>query len=178
MKSINRYLAIIVFFALVQVCLAADTFKIDPSHSTVGFSIRHIFNQVHGRFTKFSGSIQYDSTALDKFAVDLVVQDSSITTGNDGRDVDLRDTSFFFVDSLPTSTFKSVKAYKNDQGMFLDGKLTIRGVTKDITVPVEILGVAGTGDRVVAGFQSTFKINRKDYGIAWNRKMDTGTMLL
>ena len=143
-----------------------------------GFPIRHIFNHVHGWLTRFAGTIQYDSSALDKFSVDLVVQDGSITTGNDNRDRDLRDTTFFFVDSFPTATFRSTQAYKNEQGMFLDGKLTIRGVTKDITVPLEILGVGGSGERVVAGFRSEFKINRKDFGIEWNHKLDTGGMLL
>ena len=178
MKSFIRGVVLSILLIVGCGLTIADSFKIDRSHSNVGFSIRHIFSTVHGRFTKFSGTIEYDSTAIEKFAIELEVQDSSVNTDNEGRDQDLRDTSFFFVDSFPKSTFKSTKAYKTDKGTFVDGKLTIRGVTKDVTIPFEILGLGGSGERVVAGFHATFIINRRDFGLTWNRKLDMGGMLL
>ncbi|MBI1806012.1 MAG: YceI family protein [Ignavibacteria bacterium] len=178
MRSIIRGAVVSILLIVGCGVILADSFKIDRGHSTIGFSIRHIFSTVHGRFTRFSGTIEYDSNAIEKFSMELEVQDSSINTDNEGRDQDLRDTSFFFVNSFPTSTFKSTKAYKTDKGTFVEGKLTIRGVTKDITVPFEVLGLGGSGDRVVAGFHATFVIDRKDFGVTWNRKLDMGGMLL
>ena len=178
MKQFLRVIPIFAMTAILAGLLQAETFKIDRGHSHVGFTIRHIFAQVSGRFTDFSGTVEYDPQNVEKLAVDVVVQAKSINTDNEGRDRDLRSPNFFNADSFPTLKFKSTKAYKTDAGVFLEGKLTIKDSTKDITIAVEILGVGGSGDHMVAGFHSTFKINRKDYGIVWNRKLDMGGMLL
>jgi len=178
MKRFLRVISIVATAAFLAGSVQAETFKIDRGHSHVGFTIRHIFAQVSGRFTDFSGTVDYDSQYVEKLAVDVVVQGKSINTDNEGRDRDLRSPNFFNADSFPTLKFKSTKAYKSNAGVFLEGKLTIKDSTKDITIPVEILGMGGSGDHMVAGFHSTFKINRKDYGIVWNRKLDMGGMLL
>ncbi len=156
----------------------ADPYKIDASHSNVSFSIRHIYSKVNGRFTRFKGMIQFDPTAPEKITVDLSVEMASVTTDNERRDGDLRSANFFMADSFPTMSFKSTKAFRKENSLFIEGNLTIRGTTKTIVVPFEVLGVGGEPGKMVAGFSSSFKINRKDFGIIWNRLADQGGMLL
>jgi polyisoprenoid-binding protein YceI len=172
------------FFALSLLLLlsrqvaASDSFEIDRKHSNVQFSIRHIISTVHGRFSKFGGTISLDSSDIGKFTIELIVQDSSINTDHEGRDRHLRSKDFFSVDSFPTSTFKSVRSYEKDKQFFVEGDFTMRGITKRITVPFELLGVVGKGDEAVLGLHSTFKIDRTDYGILWNNLLDSGGTLL
>jgi polyisoprenoid-binding protein YceI len=169
---------------LVLLCLAAaaqsvaDPYRIDAAHSSVSFSIRHIFSKVSGRFTKFKGMIQFDPNAPEKTVVDITLETASISTDNERRDGDLRSANFFLADSFPTITFKSTKTYRNEKGLFVEGNLTIRGTTRSVVAPFEVLGVGGEPGKMVAGFASAFKINRKDYGITWNKAADVGGMLL
>ena len=173
-----RVLGLFVILFVLSGSLFADTLKVDAVHSTVGFSIRHIFTQVHGRFTQFSGTILYDSAPPDKFSLEMEIQTSSINTDNPKRDGHLRTEDFFWVDSFPMATFKSTKAYKSETGMVVEGKLMLRGVTKEMKVPFEILGIGRTSDRLLAAFHATFKVSRKDFGILWNRDIDfAGTLL-
>lgn len=178
MKLAHRLIALLLLCAATAELTLADPYKIDPAHSDVSFSIRHIFSKVGGRFTRFTGVVDFDPNAPDKIVVDMTVETASINTDNEGRDNDLRSAKFFLADSFPTMTFKSTKAYRNDKGLFLEGNLTIRGTTKSIVVPVEVLGVGGEPGKMVAGFESSFKINRKDFGITWNRAADQGGLLL
>ena len=178
MKPIRLFLlgCSLVMFSL-QVTFA-DSFVIDRTHSSVGFSIRHIVSTVHGRFSRFTGTIEFDSSDINKFSIEMTVQDSSISTDNERRDRDLRSKNFFFVDSFPALTFKSTKAYKKGVQYYVEGAITMRGVTKTITVPFDIGGVVGAGENAVLGLHSTFKLDRTEYGISWNNELDTGGMLL
>jgi polyisoprenoid-binding protein YceI len=178
MKVLRLSLLALLIFAWSLPALCADPYVIDATHSNVTFSIRHIFSLVNGRFTKFKGTIQFDQNAIEKLAVDMTVETASINTDNERRDAHLRSADFFLADSFPTMTFKSTKAYRDEKGLFVEGNLTIRGVTKPMTIPFEILGVGGEPGKMVAGFVSTFKINRKDFGIVWNRVIDEGGMML
>ena len=167
-----------VCFGMSEQSFALDTLKVDQSHSSVIFSIRHIFSRVHGRFSTYDGSVVYDSTSLEKSFISIVLQAKSINTDNQNRDEDLRSPNFFSTDSFPTATFTSKRFFKSKEGMFVEGKLTIHGITKEITAPVEVLGYASSKERVFGGFRSEFKINRKDFGIVWNRTLDIGGTLL
>jgi polyisoprenoid-binding protein YceI len=159
-------------------------FTIDPNHSTVGFSVRHFFSRVSGRFKDFSGTVQYDEKNLAASSVDVTIQAATITTENDRRDADLRSSDFFAVDSFPTLTFKSTKVVPGSNGAFqIQGDLTMHGVTRPVTLEASLLGVGdvsmgGRGIRRVAGFEAKTTINRKDYGIVWNRTLDQGGTML
>ena len=178
-----RKIAYFVFTAFVclgvpEKSFALDTLKVDPAHSSIIFSIRHIFSTVHGRFSNFEGTVVYDSTSLEKSFISIEIQAKSINTDNQNRDEDLRSPNFFSTDSFSTASFTSTRFFKSKEGTFVEGKLTIHGITKAVTAPVEVLGYASAKNRVFGGFRSEFKINRKDFGIMWNRTLDIGGTLL
>ncbi len=178
MKHVLRGVAAALVLFIAAESVFAESFKVDPSHSSITFSIRHIFSNVTGRFTKMSGTIDYDPGMIDKFRINVTIETGSVNTDNERRDNHLRSGDFFMADSFPSITFTSTKAYKNEQGMFVEGNLTIRGVTKPIVVPFEVLGFSGEPGKAVAGFQAAFKISRKDFNILWNRELDSGGLLL
>jgi len=160
-------------------------FKIDPAHSQVSFTIRHFFSRVPGRFNDFAGTIQLDEKDLSRSSVEATIQAASIFTNNDHRDKDLKSPNFFSVDSFPTLIFKSTKVTPGDGGkLTIDGNLTIHGVTKPVSLqgsflgagPVNIEGGYNAGYR--AGFEATTTINRKDFGIVWNKTLDQGGTML
>jgi polyisoprenoid-binding protein YceI len=172
--------------AIGATAAAADpvAFTIDPNHSAGGFNVRHFFSRVSGRFRTFSGTVQYDEKNLAASSVDVTIQAASITTENDERDRDLRSSDFFAVDSFPTLTFKSTKVVPGANGAFqIQGDLTIHGVKRPVALDATLLGVGdvsmgGRGVRRVAGFEAKTTINRKDFGIIWNRTLDQGGTML
>jgi len=160
-----------------------ETFTFDKGHTLVGFRIRHFVSKVEGRFNKFDGTIQLDRQNPSASKVDLTIQADSIDTANEGRDKDLRSENFFDVAKFPTITFKSTKVVsKGSDSYEVTGDFTMHGVTKSITVPVKhsgfvkVKGRNGMGEK--AGFEIGFPLNRKDYGITWNRPLDTGGVML
>ncbi len=164
---------------------APHTWTIDRAHSEVGFNVRHFFSKVHGRFEDYSGTITYDEANLPASAVDVTIQDSSINTENDRRDAHLRTQDFFWADKYPTITFKSTKVLPGKDKTHFDvqGNLTIRDVTKPVTLAVEYLGMGpvslgGHDMGVQGGFTASTTIDRKDYGIVWNKSLDQGGVML
>lgn len=178
-------------FAVLSVLVAASaafaepvTYNIDPGHSLVGFNVRHFFSRTPGRFKDFSGTIQYDEKNLAASSVEVTIQAASINTENDRRDNDLRSANFFSSDTFPTITFKSTKVTAGSDNAFkIEGNLTMRGVTKPVILDATLLGVGdvsmgGRASRRIAGFEAKTTINRKDYGIVWNRVLDQGGTML
>jgi polyisoprenoid-binding protein YceI len=158
---------------------SGKVYTIDRAHSSVGFRIRHLVSRVDGRFTDFAGAVSYDPAAPERSSVEVTVQAASIDTDTPRRDDDLRSDNFFDVAKYPTLTFKSVKVEKKSPTeLAVTGDLTIHGVTKRITVPVELLGSMPFRGGEKAGFATTFTLDRKDYGITWNRAIDQGGALL
>jgi len=157
----------------------AAVYKADPAHSAVGFTIRHFVSNVPGRFGDFDGTIHYDKQNPAASKVELTVRSTSIDTDNDDRDKHLRSADFFDVEKFPTLSFSStsVKAQDADT-LAVAGDLTIHGVTKQVTIPVEILGTMQTPQGEKAGFETSFTVNRKDYGVLWNRVLDAGGTIL
>ena len=156
-----------------------QSFVVDQNHSEVSFQIRHFVTRVRGNFNTFAGTIAMDTAKPENSAVDFTVEAASIDTRNENRDKHLRSADFFEVEKHPSITFKStrIKALGGDR-YEVTGPFTLRGVTKEITVPVSFLGtVKDAKGNVKAGFESTFRINRKDYGVNWNAPMDQGFML-
>lgn len=158
---------------------APETYQFDKNHTSVGFRIRHFVTKVDGRFRQCEGTITLDRQAPAVSRVDVTIQAASIDTGVEGRDKDLRSAEFFDVEKYPTITFKSTKiAPKGGDTFDVTGDFTMHGVTKTITVPVHHLGFVKAGKQEKAGFEVAFTLNRKDYGITWNRAVDAGGLML
>jgi len=182
MKPFLRLLSAVAVLALVAAAparAAVETFSFDQAHTLVGFSVRHVFTPVKGEFKEVSGSIVVDRDNLANSKVEVKIPAASINTNNERRDTHLKSEDFFFVEKNPDITFvsKSITVGKDNKGK-MAGDLTMRGVTKPVTLDIEVLGFSGTGPGTVAGFTATGTLNRKDYGINWNRALDQGGMLL
>ena len=154
-------------------------YKVDSDHSGVSFTIRHFVSNVPGRFKDFDGAIKYDPKNPAASSVNFTIQAASIDTDNADRDNHLKGADFFDVQKFPTLTFSStsVKAVDADT-LEVTGELTMKGATKKVTVPVELLGSMKTPRGEKAGFETAFKLDRKEYGITWNRALDTGGAIL
>jgi polyisoprenoid-binding protein YceI len=159
---------------------ATETFQIDKGHSLVGFRIRHFVSKVEGRFKDYEGVIAIDRQNPAASKVELTIQAASIDTVNENRDKHLKSADFFDVEKFPTITFKSTKIVpKGSDAYDVTGDFTMHGVTKSITVPVRHGGFLKTGKSEKAGFETiNFKLDRKDYGITWNRAVDAGGVML
>ncbi|MBD3236831.1 MAG: polyisoprenoid-binding protein [Candidatus Eisenbacteria bacterium] len=167
--------------ALVAAAAALETYEVDTTHSQVGFKIRHFFSKVPGRFTDFSGTLQYDPSVPTHSRITLTIQSASIDTDNDRRDNHLRSDDFFNVEEFPTITFvsKQITARQEPDRYDVVGDLTIRDVTREVVVGVEMLGLAeipGMGKR--GGFEARTTIDRTDYGVSWNRLIEAGGAML
>ena len=157
---------------------ATSTWQIDPNHSAAQFAVRHLaISTVRGAFTKVSGTIQFDDKDIAKSSVDVTIDAASVDTRVEGRDKDLRSDHFFEVEKYPTLTFKSTKVEQVEAGKLkVTGDLTIHGVTKQVVLDVEGPTAAVKdpwGNQRVA-VNATTKINRQDFGVKWNAKMDNG----
>jgi polyisoprenoid-binding protein YceI len=157
---------------------ATETLNIDPSHSRVGFSIRHFFTPVRGEFKTVSGTIALDQANLDASRVNVEIETASINTNNERRDTHLRSADFFDADKNPKITFVSKSIAVKDNKGTMTGDLTMHGITKPVTLDVEIGGIGRMGQGTVAGFTASGKIDRKDFGILWNKTLDQGGTML
>jgi polyisoprenoid-binding protein YceI len=168
------------FLLAASPALAADTYVIDKGHSEAVFQIRHLVSRVSGRFKDFGGTIHADPAKPEASSVELTIKSASIDTSNEDRDKDLRSPNFFDVEKNPDITFKStsIKATGKDR-YDVTGVLTIHGVSKQVTLPVSFLGFAkDPWGNERAGFEMSTTLNRKDFGIVWNKVLDSGGTLL
>lgn len=156
----------------------ADSWKIDPGHSTLAFKIRHLVSTVSGTFLDWGGTVHADPVHLGNGSVDVTIQTASITTRHDRRDADLKSANFFDAATHPTISFKSTKVDVHGTSVKLTGDLTMRGVTKPVTLEGEFNGTVGAGPQQRMGFSASGKLNRLDWGITWNRAVEGGGMLL
>lgn len=165
MKRLLSLIAVLGLLASAQA--APETFKIDPVHSTVNFSLRHIVSKFTGGFTKLAGTITYDAAAPEQSAVEATVEIGSINTNDAKRDAHALSPDFLNGAKFPTASFKSKSWKKTGESHFdVLGDLTIAGVTKEVTFKVELLGVGpGMGGATVSGWEATAVINKNDFGV-------------
>lgn len=158
----------------------AATYKIDPDHSSVSFTIRHLFSNTKGEFKKFEGTIDYEPGQPETWKTEATIQADSIDTNVAPRDKHLKSADFFDVEKYPTLTFKSTKlTATSDTKATMEGMLTIHGVEKPVTLDVDIHGVGkDPWGNTRAGFTATTQINRKDFGLNWNKTVETGGVLV
>ncbi|MGO9083214.1 MAG: YceI family protein [Streptosporangiaceae bacterium] len=153
----------------------AGTWAIDPVHSEVGFSVRHMMvSKVRGRFTTFSGKIVTAPSLLDS-SVTAEIDLASINTGNEQRDGHIRSADFFEVETYPTMTYRSAGVRADGGDFVLEGELTLKGVTRSVPLKLELNGFgpdAYGGTR--AGFTATGEINRRDFNVNFSAPMETG----
>jgi polyisoprenoid-binding protein YceI len=160
--------------------LAADSYTFDKAHTTVLFQVRHIVTNVTGKFKDFEGTIQIDKANPAASTVDFTIQAASIDTNEPKRDEHLRSADFFDVANNPKLTFKSTSVKPAGKDAYLvGGDLTMRGVTKPVTLNVAFLGEGKDpwGNEKV-GFDVAGTLNRKDFNINWNKTLDAGGLLV
>ena len=167
-------------FALLSTTAFSDVHEIDKAHSSVNFKIRHLFAKTTGQFKKFTGDFNYHPKAIEKSTFTFVIDADSIYTDNEKRDKHLRSKDFFWVEKHKKISFKSKGVKDLGQNKFtVMGDLTMRGVTKPINVNMAYLGqVKDPWGNMKAGFEATAKLNRKDFGILWNKNLDSGGFIL
>ena len=157
------------------------TWQIDYAHSDISFTVRHMMiSKVNGRFTDWSGTIDFDPQNPANTTVDVTVQLASVDTREQQRDDHLRSPDFFNIDAYPEMHFRSTGVEQNDddEGK-LYGELTIRGITKPVVLDVEYAGQAKSPwGTTSAGFSAVATINRKDWELTWNQALETGGVLV
>jgi polyisoprenoid-binding protein YceI len=152
----------------------AGEWQIDPTHSSVGFVVRHMMvAKVRGRFARFHGALHIDRVP-ERSSVAATIEASSIDTGEPQRDEHLRSADFLDVTNHPTIEFCSTALRAVGEHWRLDGELTIRGTTRPVTLHLESLGVQQVAGSQVAGFTATTEIDRHDFGLTWNQALDSG----
>ncbi len=158
--------------------LVSGTWTIDPTHSEVGFTVRHLMSKVRGLFTSFEGELQISDNPLESSArasIDL----SSVDTRNTDRDTHLRSADFFSVDEANTMTFTATAISLDGGDVKATGDLTIKGVTKPVTLDVEFLGVqADPWGNTRVGLEAKTSISRKEWGVSFNIPLEGDKLLI
>jgi|SoiMethySBSTD1v2_1073268.scaffolds.fasta_scaffold443543_2 polyisoprenoid-binding protein YceI len=160
--------------------LGPNEWQIDPAHSAAHFSVRHMMvSTVRGTLGPVSGIVTYDGSTVESVKADVSIDVKGIDTGNSGRDNDLRSPNFFDVANFPTAAFKSKRAEAAGAGKFrLIGDLTIHGVTKEVEFDVEgPAPVVKQQNGMSTGATATTRVNRKDFGLNWNRMIEAGPVV-
>lgn len=176
----RKILPLAALFAVAAPAVRAEIYEIDPVHSSVGFRIRHLVGKVPGRFTKFAGTISYEPGKPETWRAEARIDANSINTDNEKRDGHLKTPDFFDTAKCPEIVFKSTKvvAVKNGAAK-LHGQLTMHCVTKPVILDLEIGGAAmDPWGNARAGFSAAGTLNRKDFGIVWNKILDSGGLML
>ena len=177
MKKLN-VLALVLAFAATAA--QAREYVIDGAHSSANFKIRHLISKTAGTFNEFSGDFSFDDKSPKAFQGEFTIKAASINTNNTKRDDHLRGPDFFNVQKFPTLSFKAKEMKPAGKSKYkLLGDFTMLGVTKPVTFDVEYTGAAKDpwGTEKV-GFTAVTKINRKDWGMVWNKMLDTGGVML
>ena len=181
MKRIIASIAIIIVLALPVIALAS-MWTIDPDHTNIGFKVRHLMvSNVNGNFGKHTGTVNIDDKDITKSKVKITIDTSSINTYVQKRDEHLRKADFFDVAKYPTMTFVSKKVVKAGKDKLkVTGDLTLHGVTKEVVLDVVGLSKESKtpwGD-IRKGLTASTKINRKDFGLVWNKALETGGVMI
>jgi polyisoprenoid-binding protein YceI len=157
------------------------TYTIDPSHSRIGFVARHaMVTKVRGNFNEFAGTFTIDGTDPSASTAELTIEAASIDTRNADRDAHLKSNDFFAMDEHPQLTFASTAVEQvSDTDYRVTGELTLRGVTKPVTIDLEYTGSAiDPWGNTRVGFEGSTQVNRKDWGLNWNTALDAGGVLV
>jgi polyisoprenoid-binding protein YceI len=157
-----------------------SVFALDPAHTTVEFVVRHLMiTKVRGRFTRFDGQIELAPGNDLPTAASITIDAGSIDTREEQRDAHLRSADFFEVEKYPALRFESTRIDGTPDDFAIDGKLTIHGVTRDVSLAASFEGrVTDPWGGTRVGYTANTTINRKDYGLAWNAALETGGVVV
>ncbi|MCS6771083.1 MAG: YceI family protein [Kiritimatiellae bacterium] len=171
-------------FALIAIgfsgALRAATYEVDPSHSHIGFAVRHmVVATVRGTFDEYVGSFNYDPENPANFSASATIKTASINTRNAKRDDHLRSPDFFDAEQFPEIKFETTGAELAGDQLVVRGNLTMRGVTKEIILPLTFSGIVkDPWGNTRVGFEGSTTINRQDWGISWSKTLDTGGLVV
>ena len=183
-RKVQSWLVLLLFVAMLWFPLMAHAeparWNLDPEHSTIEFRVTHmVVSKTAGRFTDYAGFIDMDAEAGTVTAVEATIKAGSVNTNHEKRDAHIRNADFLDVEHYPTMTFK-MKTYKKTAESFIAvGDFTLRGVTKEVTLVGRYNG--STKDpwgNTRAGFSAEGKLNRKDFGLIWNKTLDSGGLVV
>jgi polyisoprenoid-binding protein YceI len=181
MKRIMLTAAIMAILAIPAVA-PASTWNIDPDHSSIGFKVRHMMvTNVKGEFGKFKGTLTLDDQDITKSKVEVTIDTASVNTRVAKRDDDLRSPNFLDVARFPSMSFVSRKVEKAGEGKLrVTGDLTLHGVTREVVLDVEGPSAEGKDPwgNMRRGASAATQINRKDFGLIWNKTIETGGVLV
>ncbi len=171
---------VIMGLLMAGTALSADRYQIDPVHSSIIFSVRHlVINKVKGNFKEFSGTIYYDENDVTKSSVEVTIKTASINTDNAKRDAHLRSPDFFDAAKYPEITFRSKRIIREGDRYVAIGDLTMRGVSREIRIPFKIIGkVTDPWGNTRIGVEASLTLNRQDYGISWSQTLDNGGLVV
>ena len=158
----------------------AARWNVDPEHSTIEFRVAHMLvSKTSGHFTEYQGFIVMDAEAGTVKAIEAAIKTASVNTNHPKRDAHLRNADFFDVEKYPTMTYRMKQYEKTADSYQAVGELTLRGVTKDITLTGNFNGVAkDPWGNLRAGFNAEGKLNRKDFGMVWSKSLDGGGLVV
>ncbi len=182
MVTARKWLGMMVFLLGMQLPTVswAATYVIDPDHSSVEFRVRHLVSHVRGSFNTLQGTFDYEPSRPETWKAEAVIRAASIDTRVEKRDNHLRSKNFFEVETYPAITFTSTKVTDvTPTSAKLQGDLTIHGVQKPVVLDLAIHGIGkDPKGNVRAGFTATAKIDRKDFGLTWNKAIEAGQLLV
>lgn len=178
-KILGILMSAFVFGTLSTQAQAAN-YSVDHSHSTIGFAVGHMsVGKTRGSFNDYKANFYYDPSDLSSFTADVSIDVNSIDTKNEGRDNHLRSPDFFDTTNFPKITFKSNRLEKRGGGHVIVGDLTIRDVTKQLTIPVQLAGPVDSPMGFTAmGITAETVINRQDFGVSWSKSLDSGGLVV
>ena len=160
--------------------MTTTNWNIDPAHSSINFSIRHLMAKVRGRFAKYGGTLRIDDDDLTRSAVEVTIDAASVDTGVADRDTHLRSADFFDVEKFPQLAYRSQRVERIDDTRYrVIGELTIRNLTREVTLTLEYGGRAKDpwgNERM--GFVAKASVDRKDFGLGWNQLLEAGGLLV
>lgn len=165
------------FAAGVKPVGESGVYDFDKAHSFIGFKVKHMgLVEVPGFFRDFTGAVNFDSKDVSKSKVTFKAMTTSVDTGVPGRDKHLRTADFFEVEKYPELTFQSTKVEKKGKDWIVSGDLTMKGVTKSVTIPFEIAGWLPASERggMKMGIAGETTINRRDFGVNWGNNLPSG----
>ena len=176
-KKITLLLVILLFISSVAF---AEKFKVDTAHTQIHFSVQHlVVFKVRGNFNDFTGLIEADPKTKTLISAEATIQTASIDTRIEKRDQHLRSADFFDAINYPQMHFKSKSITGSGDNIIMVGDITIKGVTREIILQGSFLGtIAGPDGKLRAGFEATGTLNRKDFGLNWNKVTETGGLVV
>ena len=181
-RVIPPALAVVALLTVWPTFIRAESarWNVDPEHSTVEFRVAHMLvSKTTGHFTEYQGFIDMDAEAGTVKAIEATIKTASVNTNHEKRDAHLRNADFFNVEKYPTMTYRMKQYQKTADGYQAVGELTLRGVTKDITLTGNFNGVAkDPGGKLRAGFNGEGQLNRKDFGMVWSKTLDGGGLVV